>query len=398
MTTVAVSLCLFLLFLFLYRIYLHPLSHVSGSLLAGLTSLYLYFICWRGDECSTIRQYHLIYKTQVLRVAPNAVSVSDGAALHKIYVENGGFRKSQRYQNFRVDGHDTIFSTLDTAYRDVRAKAVLPLFAMNRVRAAAAQQGVIQECVSEFVALLREVKFAAHQRSDGLAVVDILDLAQRLTIDVTTGYLFGKRYGGLSENRAELVSTDRSPDGKAYNGQIHNSAAPFIFAIVEFGRYSLLSTFLFRKLLAIFIFLGKLIPDPSFNLSIKNVSDFSASIVAEADPKDDTYQARLLSAGISRSETTAQCKAVTFAGTDSTATKLVTIMFHLVQNPHCHAKLEAELSTDGVKPSTDPQTLPYLRAVVKEGLRLGMANPARFTRGLCALYTAPQSRSVSKTL
>jgi cytochrome P450 len=304
-------------------------------------------------------------------VAPNAVSISDGSALHTIYVAGGGFRKDSRYENFDLDGHATIFSALDTAYRDLRAKSVLPLFAMGRVRAASEGQGVIRECVDEFVKIFESEKAKALINSRA-AKVDILDLAVRLSIDVVTSYLFNRRYGALEEPKESLAS-------QVSLSKINpKSEAPFLMAVVEFGRFSLLPNWLFVTLGAVF---GLISSNDGLKESIGRVDDFTVRLVNDADPeRDDTYQSRLLAAGISKSETTAQCKAVLFAGGDSTAVKLSTILFHLVQNPSIHERLKEEIKVLGSDPATDPQTLPYLRAVVREGLRLGMGNPARLTR------------------
>jgi hypothetical protein len=87
-------------------------------------SLFLYAICYLGIECRLLAYYHHKHKTSVLRIAHNAISISDGAALHQMCCAGGGFSKDARYENFKFGGHDTIFSSHDTAYRDVRAKTV----------------------------------------------------------------------------------------------------------------------------------------------------------------------------------------------------------------------------------------------------------------------------------
>ena len=156
------------------------------------------------------------------------------------------------------------------------------------------------------------------------------------------------------------------------------SALPFIYAIVEAGRFSLLPNWLFGT---VNFMLRWLFPDPAYKNSLGRVHGFATSITNNANPeKDDTYQSRLLAAGISKPETIVQCMAAMFAGTDSTAVNLVTIVFHLVKKPSVHERLKQELKSYEKDPTADLLTLPYLRAVVQEGLRLAMANPARFSR------------------
>jgi cytochrome P450 len=128
--------------------------------------------------------------------------------------------------------------------------------------------------------------------------------------------------------------------------------------------------------------------------SLSLVDDFVTGVVDKAEgaieaskSKDKpssthpltSYPARLLQAGLTVSETRAQCKDLMFAGTDSTGMNLATILFHLVRNPTCYEKLKQEVASANAG-FDDLQSLPYLRGVVKEGLRLSMANPSRLPR------------------
>lgn len=110
-----------------YRIVFHPLSHIPGPLLPKVTSLWLHYHAYIGDEASTIHCLHLQYGPYV-RVSPNEVDISDADAIPAIYVKQSGFPKADCYANFDIDGHKTIFSTTDHEHRAIRAKAVVPLF------------------------------------------------------------------------------------------------------------------------------------------------------------------------------------------------------------------------------------------------------------------------------
>ncbi|RMZ75273.1 hypothetical protein DV737_g5366, partial [Chaetothyriales sp. CBS 132003] len=319
-----------------------------------------------------------------------SVSISDSDAIRNIYVANSGFPKDARYTNFNLGPVVSIFSAIDTEYRNTRAKAVAPLFAPARLRVASEPHGVIGRCAAEFVDQLRAFKTAEVK-------VDIVDLSARLSIDVVTEYLLGERYGGLGEHTS-LSLHDRR--------QTKLSANPFIFAIVAFSRFSLLPNWIFRF---VYTFSSWINSSDEVVRSFVQLERFIDRVMGSAlsakdgesplAPADSTYQGRLLQVGISRTEAAAQSKAIVFAGADSTAVMLATILFHLVNNAHARARLLREIRCSKLRATTpnnqdtsaaltDPQTLPYLRAVVKEGLRLGMANPTRLTRvvpatGLC---------------
>ncbi|KAI1447000.1 cytochrome P450 [Annulohypoxylon stygium] len=361
-----IPLAVIILFLvvILHRLFLHPLSRVPGPFLARLSSLYLHVICYLGIEASVLRYYHNKYNTKVLRVAPNSVSVSDSEVIGDIYVKGGGFPKDDRYKNFNLGPIVSIFSSLDREYRDVRAKAVAPLFSPAQLRAESGPEGVIGGCIAEFVDQLRKSKEAGVE-------ADLMDMCARLSIDVVTGYLLGQRYGGLQEN-AHLPPRER---------QAHKlSANPFIFSIVAFSRFSLLPHRIFKFLYAAS---QRLSSNQEVTESFAKLNRFTNRLLESAATGEKVsarsngghYHERLiLQSGISQMEAAAQSQAVVFAGADSTAVMLATILFHLVQNGAARSRLLFEVRSD------KPQDMRFLRAVVKEGLRLGMANPTRMTR------------------
>lgn len=362
----------------LYYILLHPLKHIPGPLIARVSPLFLYSISYLGIEGRVIRHYHRLYNTKVLRVAPNSVSVSDSEAIQAIYIAGGGYAKDARYANFNMGETVTIFSAIETEYRNARAKAVAPLFSPSRLRAACEPQGVIHQCVSEFVSQLEAFKKEYKSHS---ATIDILDLCARLSLDVVTGYLLNERYGGLNEHRNCSLDVRRTAK---------LSINPFIFAIVGFSRFSLLPNWLFGVLYGLS---SRLRFSEAVGRCIVDMNAFASRVVRKAcddngnksTGKDlqDSYQSRLLAAEIPREEVEVQCQAIVFAGADSTAVKLATIMFHLIQNPDCLRRIREELRQANARQSSDAQDgqqMPYLRAVIKEGLRLGMANPTRMTR------------------
>lgn len=69
----------------------------------------------------------------VVRIAPNEVDISNGAAIYSIYVKNGGFLKSLIYRNFDINDFPTIFSVLSPGDRAIRARAVAPMFAQQAI-------------------------------------------------------------------------------------------------------------------------------------------------------------------------------------------------------------------------------------------------------------------------
>lgn len=350
----------------IYRLRFHPLAHVPGPRLAAVSSLFLYAICYVGIEGSVIRRYHEKYKTRVLRVGPNAISVADSDAVRDIYVAGGGFPKDARYQNFNLGPVVSIFSSIDTAYRDVRAKAVAPLFSPARLREESRAQGSIGRHVADFLSQLCAFQQARIK-------TDILDLCAKLSIDVVSDYVLGQPFGGLTEQAHLGLAEQQTPDAKL-------SANEFIHAIVGFARFSLLPNTLFKLVYSVS---QKISHSDKVDKSFRRIQEFMGQVMkgTKQGKTPEHYQDRLLAAGISFPETTVQCEAILFAGGDSTAVMLATTLFHLTQNKEARARLlhdiRAAPPTAGDNRRPD---IPFLRACVKEGLRVGMANPTRLTR------------------
>ncbi|KAF2090847.1 cytochrome P450 4A10 [Saccharata proteae CBS 121410] len=348
-----------LLALSTYRLYLHPLAHIPGPILARLTSLYLYHHAYHGTEATTIDALHRLHGP-IVRIAPNEVSISDGAALAPIYSEKGGFLKAPCYRNFDIEGHQSIFSAVDPKQRGPRAKAVMGMFATRRIREEGGE-GVIRGCAGRMVERMERERGRAGR-------TDVLDLARCLALDAVSGYLFGRGYGGIDEGMKS--------EGMRKHAQL--SASQFVNTFVAVGRFFYLPNWVFLVLedLAMRFNVEKGEVEDSMNA----VSKFVDGVVQQAideDQGEETYQGRMLKAGISKSETMAQCMDLMFAGTDSTGMNLATACRHLSMKPEIYNRLREEVLAS---PDADPQTLPYLTCVIKETLRISMANPTRLPR------------------
>jgi len=371
---IVLSIAAALITLIAYRLYLHPLAKFPGPFAAKFTSLWLYKLSYSGTEASTIEKLHAKYGP-IVRVAPNELDIASSEALNPIYIKGGGFLKPSYYANFDIDGFHTIFSAIDPAHRSVRSKAVLPLFATAAIRE---DKDVILSCVEKWVDRLQ--KDAVQSKENG-SEVNLITGSRSLALDVVTSYLFGKSYGGLDEDWTK-------EDGRL-------TASYFVDFFVSVGRFFYLPPVIFSWV-TLMLENFDLNWGPDRYLKWKSnvaVEKYATNIVKDAEaarkaagsttqPDESatptgTYQTRLLAAGLSFDETVAQCKDLVFAGTDSTGMNLSTICFHLVQNPKKHDRLRREVLE---QPGADAQTLPYLSAVVKEGLRIAMANPTRLPR------------------
>lgn len=302
-----------------YKIYLNPLAHIPGPPIARLTSIWLYSLSYRGIEASTVDDLHKRFGP-VVQIAPNEVDIADGASLHLIYVKDGGLLKSSSYKNFDINGFPSLFSALDPTHRATRAKAVIGMFSQTAVREG---KKLLSERVDSMVARLKREKADADGKP-----VDVLNTFRSLAFDMVTLYLFGKTYNGIEEEKL--------------------SATGFVDNFVEAGRFFYLPNRIYKivELVATSLDHKKLDISRSNNM----VEKFAANVVVETaaaatlGKAEETYQARLLKAGISQEETIAQCLDVMFAGTDAVGTNLSVICYYLSRNPNKYVAIRREAS------------------------------------------------------
>ena len=286
----------------LYSVYFHPLRAVPGPFIAKLTSLWISYHGYVGDDCSTVRRLHKKYGP-VVRTSPNDIDIAHGDALWPIYMDKGGFRKADYYETFNINGHATIFSSIHAEQRDQKVKAVNPLFSMANIRGA---NDLIVGCAEKFVARVQQAA------STGLPV-NIIPLARAFALDAASSYVLGSSYGSLEEEPGQLSA------GECVDAFIADSK---IFYLPR------LLTQLAQK------YLSQALPDPKIASSEKIVDQFLNSVITDAKggKYETSYQARLLKKTV-EPEVFVQSKDAMFAGMDSTGNTLSHVIWYLVRNP-----------------------------------------------------------------
>jgi len=286
--------------------YFDSLRHIPGPFIARYTPVWLWSLIWRGTECRTIAALHKKYGP-VVRLAPNVVDILDGSAIYPIYIKNGGFMKSPIYRNFDLHGFSTIFSCLDPGHRAVRAKAVAPIFAQQAITKG---RQPVQDVIDAMITELKRRKKAA----DG-GPVDVLNLLRAVSFDMVCVYLCGESFNGIGTERLK--------------------ATAFIDNFVAGGRFFSLPGWLCGHVenWASKIDKNKL----TIAESTASVEEFAARMVdksiVEEKNEAQTYQGRLLEAGISREEAIAQTVDVMFAGTDAAGMTLSLFCWYLGRSP-----------------------------------------------------------------
>nr|OQO29273.1 hypothetical protein B0A51_07518 [Rachicladosporium sp. CCFEE 5018] len=372
-----ILLSLFLTFytyILLSRLYLSPISHIPGPRLAAATFWYeFYYDIWPNSHqyIWKIRDLHTKYGP-VVRINPIHVHISDPAFYEEIHPSDPR-RKRNRDPWFSHYDKDTVLAgaILNSMEHDLHArrrKAVAAYFSKKSVRDV---EPLVQKKIAKLVARFEQ----AHVQDQ---IVNLIDAMSGLTMDIISSYCFG-----TDTRQLDLPSYAQSDVARMVLG----------VKIRALGRH-------FPYILNTAMKLNPYIVRFLNSLSYKVVDEEQQLITRVQhvldNPEEKSEEGhRAIFAMMDKSNLPAgECTARRFAadagafigaGTETTGRTLAVTVFHVLAKPTILATLRAELRTvmpHPDSPITLPQLekLPYLTAILHEGLRLAHGVSGRMPR------------------
>ncbi|EME82933.1 uncharacterized protein MYCFIDRAFT_64230 [Pseudocercospora fijiensis CIRAD86] len=353
MLAVIISLLLVIGYLFslAYRVSpWHPLSHIPGPWRTAISSLWLQYHTFHGTQGKATRRLHHIYGP-IVRVGPNEVEIADGAALWPIYIKNGGFDKSHHYAMLDIDGHSTVFSTLQNRKRADRLKVALPFFS-----AASAQRQV--PMLKAYAVKLAERLERDKIRGD---TVDLLDRCRSYSLDTTSSYVFGEAFGAMEEDKMSI--------------------APVVDNFVEVNllfnipsRFYRIFSFCYNA------FVVKTAVKQADAKVDKWIRDVVVRNLGKSPEAQKTYPGRLAALGMPLNAVVPEGKDAIFGATDALGLALSLILWRLASNTAVYAALREELESNAGMQDEKLQSLPILTGIIKEVMRLSSTVPCKLPR------------------
>lgn len=357
----------------IYRIFFHPLANFPGPKLAACTLWYeFYYDAMLGGQWVwEIQRMHNKYGP-IVRINPHELHIMDSTFYNAIYAPAGGSKKRDKYAWWcgMAGAPGSIFATVDHDHHRLRRAPLDNFFSKKAV-------GVLEPLINDKVQKLVGRFYKAAERND-IVRIDCAFMA--LTMDVICTYCFG-------QDRAYL---DRDNFGQEWKEVINGAwqkgalmrAFPFMADLMR----------QFPRCLA-----NRMDPDMGQFLawqdSVKEVVEpilqhedqpfekwldhntiFHTLRDSDLPPRERTLR-RLCDEG----------EIFTGAGSETTAKTLTTILFYLTTKPGCMRKLKEEL-LDAIPNVDQPASwsklehLPYLSAVIQEGLRLSYGITTRLPR------------------
>ncbi|ETI26947.1 hypothetical protein G647_10046 [Cladophialophora carrionii CBS 160.54] len=356
----------------IYRITLHPLAHFPGSKLAAATYWHeTYYDVFRGHQYVwKIQEMHRQYGP-VIRTNPDDVHIHDPDFFDQLY----GLKMDKWAwwtRGFAVPKAGGM--TVEHEVHRKRRGALNPFFSKASI---VANMPVIQEKLAVMCDRLDAIKGSRQ-------VLDLEAVYLALTTDVLTQCSYGWTYDYIHHPEWAMTWKLVNTGGRASAAIVRSF--PLIGAVVR------------SMPLAVAI---KLVPPVGFMKSwmqrvgvqvqkIKSDRETMRQIQVEKRRKDTIF-AQILSSDLPDEELSDERLIdegvlIATAGSETTAWAITITTYHVMRNPDVLARLRAELRTvdipqgDAVAPWTALERLPYLTAVIKEGVRMAGGMLSRLPR------------------
>ncbi|OSC98049.1 cytochrome P450 [Trametes coccinea BRFM310] len=339
---------IFLLSVSIHRLFFATLASIPGPKICALTRLPLMYHEFTGKRRMWIHRLHLRYGP-IVRVAPDEVSFATREAAKEIYTSGGsGFDKSRFYDLFSNFETPNMFSTLERGKHAETKKRFAERY--NKVHIMRPEVfSVVQEHAEAFAGK------CAERIGES---VDIYALLHCYALDGVTGHLFYPHGTHSLTDAEDLKIMKELSYANGLTKQFFQHYCPRLAAIV-------------KKI-------AGLRERRTDGLATRYVLDTTRN--ATVAPHTVLHKLRTYVQDEGDYKVAAsECMDHLVAGIDTTGDGLCFLMYQLSLPAYHHVQqhLHTELAAN---PATPLDDLPYLDAVVKEGLRVFSPIPMGFPR------------------
>ncbi|KAI0169620.1 cytochrome P450 [Hypoxylon sp. FL1284] len=333
------------------NIWFHPLAKFPGPLLGRASLLFRFLHTSKGKFHVAVTEAHRKYGP-IVRVAPNELSFASVESWKAIYGHPGAGReiapKGPFYEVFAAGFRSKcVGSERDSKKHSAMRKMLNPAFSQ---RGLLEQEAIITGVVDKFVGIIGD---KGGPSSHGINVSKWFEMN---SFDILGEMAFGESFHSLD------------------TGDLH-----FWAAIVLDHLYMITLIDNLRRIGWLANIFGRLIPS---SLLVRNQNSVYSRQQVEKrlainDSRNDFVSLlveKVRAGEVGKEEMTAHVSTLTIAGGETVATTLASLTCFLTKNPGRLQRLVDEIRTafksfDEIN-ATTAQQLPYLQAVLNEGLRL----------------------------
>ncbi|RDW71427.1 hypothetical protein BP6252_07990 [Coleophoma cylindrospora] len=346
-----------LLAYYILPVLLDPLREIPGPFLARFSRLWYFLEIYKGSYEITDIDLHKRHGS-IVRIAPGEYSIEDPEAAKIIYGHGSTFLKAPWYSGWTppYPNMANLFSDSDPHRHAFQRRKFAALYTMSSM---VGYENLVNDCMD-----------LINQRFSELAKLgksfDLAHWLQCYAFDVIGDITFADRFGFLDmgeDKGGVFQAIDTRSAYSTFAGvfpRIHKIIFPWL---PKTGGYGYVLEYTKTQIAKR---QGEL-RDPKSS-STDGPPDIMTKILSahEADSEKMTRQ-----------DMVTMCLSNIGAGSDTTAITLSSIFYHLIQHPQTMHKLRNEIDTAHAAGTiSDPitfkeaQGLPYLQAVIKEGLRI----------------------------
>ncbi|KAJ5607121.1 benzoate 4-monooxygenase cytochrome P450 [Penicillium hordei] len=344
----------------LYNIYFHPLAGFPGPFLARASLAWRIYHSMGGRFHRVIDDRHRRYGP-VFRVSPNELSFASVASWKGIYGHRASGQppliKSKFYEIYGAGfGSLCIGSERDPEKHSRMKKCLSPAFSL---RSLGDQEAIVSQCVDRFVSRMGEPELNAG----GLNMTKWYEM---VAFDILGELAFGESFHSIEDGKPHFWSS------------LVEDHLYFITVADNFRHFPVIA--LIAKLLSPFLdgirkkHTGYTRAKVARRIGSSSArKDFMANLIGKVESKE-----------MDREELTAHASTLVIAGGETVATFLAATTFYLLRNDAVYEKLKAEIrgqfNTYAEITSVTAQSLPYLQAVISEGLCIYLPGSQGFPR------------------
>jgi cytochrome P450 len=333
----------------------YRLSHIPGPFWASISKFWMVRHSLKGDQALAVQEVTNKHGS-LARIGPNELVTNDPDVLRKMMAVRSEYSRGPWYNAMKFEpGKDNLLSMRDeVAHTKLRNKMAAGYAGKENE----SMEDTIDEQVAAFIHLI-DTKYVSTP--EDYRPTDLAQKTQYFTLDVISALAFGHPFGYL----------DKDIDLYDYI-KITESYIPFMMVLANVPWLAdLLHSRLFSGLL----------PKESdlvgFGAFLGIAKNIVAKRFASTLPQQFDMLGSFMRHGLTAEEVSSEALLQIAAGSDTSATTIRAVMLHLLANPPAYKKLQAEIDSSirvgkissPIK-DTEARQLPYLQAVIKEGLRI----------------------------
>ncbi|KAL2675845.1 cytochrome P450 family protein [Phyllosticta citricarpa] len=343
-----------------YQRFFSPLAKIPGPFWASISRYWITKHSWTGDLHRTMIALHAKHGNLV-RIAPNEVSVADLNAIKKIYGAGTKFQKSDWYSVWQGRRKFDLFAGRDEAIHGQHRRLVARAYSMESLKDL---EPYVNESIGLFMRKMEERQGRA---------VDMGNWVQLFAFDIIGEITFSKAFGfmEMGADDGSFRAIEKALQSASWVGQV-----PWLFWLHDYLQPVI----------------GNHLALTARNGSLRQFA------LRETEGRKDrgTDRKDILSKlfavhkekplQFDYNDLVSMASSNIFAGSDTTAISTRAIIYYILKNPNVKRKLVAEIDdfhrhgkiSDPVT-LTEADNMPYLQAVMYEALRMhpavGMSLP-----------------------